>query len=92
LTAANNLAVRWALESAGAEFTNGDQPSVRLTRDRCSTLRAKARQGDCDHPPAGHAAAVERTGGVGIRLGAAFAGPSRLGTGQPALVDALGNG
>jgi transcriptional regulator with XRE-family HTH domain len=31
LTAANNLAVRRALESAGVEFTNGDQPGVRLT-------------------------------------------------------------
>jgi hypothetical protein len=30
----------------------------------------------CDNPPAGHAAAVERTGGVGVRLGAArLAGP-----------------
>jgi hypothetical protein len=32
LTAANNLAVRRALESDGVEFTNGDQPSVRVTR------------------------------------------------------------
>jgi len=32
LTFANNLAVRRALESAGVEFTNGDQPGVRLSR------------------------------------------------------------
>jgi hypothetical protein len=32
LTSANNLAVRRALESAGVEFTNGDQPGVRLTK------------------------------------------------------------
>ena len=31
MTAANDLAVRRALESAGVEFTNGDQPGVRLT-------------------------------------------------------------
>jgi hypothetical protein len=30
MTAANDLAVRHALESAGVEFTNGDQPGVRL--------------------------------------------------------------
>jgi hypothetical protein len=32
LTFANNLAVRRALESAGVEFTNGDQPGVRLSK------------------------------------------------------------
>jgi hypothetical protein len=32
LTFANNLAVRRALESAGVEFTNGDQPGVRLAK------------------------------------------------------------
>ena len=30
LTVANNLAVRRALESAGVEFTNGNQPGVRV--------------------------------------------------------------
>ena len=30
LTLANNLAVRRALEAAGVEFTNGDQPGVKL--------------------------------------------------------------
>jgi hypothetical protein len=32
LTFANNLAVRRALESTGVEFTNGDQPGVRLAK------------------------------------------------------------
>ena len=32
LTAANDLAIRRALEVAGVEFTNGDQPGVRLTQ------------------------------------------------------------
>jgi hypothetical protein len=32
LTLANNLAIRRALEAAGVEFTNGDQPGVRLTK------------------------------------------------------------
>src|SRR5580692_6912031 len=32
LTTANDLAVRRALESAGVEFTNGDQPGVRFTK------------------------------------------------------------
>jgi hypothetical protein len=32
LTVANDLAVRRALEIAGVEFTNGDQPGVRLTK------------------------------------------------------------
>jgi hypothetical protein len=32
LTMANNLAIRRALEAAGVEFTNGDQPGVRLTK------------------------------------------------------------
>jgi hypothetical protein len=32
LTIANNLAIRRALEAAGVEFTNGDQPGVRLTK------------------------------------------------------------
>ena len=31
LTTANELAIRRALEAAGVEFTNGDQPGVRLT-------------------------------------------------------------
>jgi len=32
LTAANELAIRRACEAAGVEFTNGDQPGVRLTK------------------------------------------------------------
>jgi hypothetical protein len=32
LTAANGHAIRGALEAAGVEFTNGDQPGVRLTK------------------------------------------------------------
>jgi transcriptional regulator with XRE-family HTH domain len=32
LTAANELAIRRAFETAGVEFTNGDQPGLRLTR------------------------------------------------------------
>jgi hypothetical protein len=32
LTVANELAIRRAFEAAGIEFTNGDQPGLRLTR------------------------------------------------------------
>jgi hypothetical protein len=32
LTIANELAIRRAFEAAGVEFTNGDQPGLRLTR------------------------------------------------------------
>ena len=32
LTEANEIAVRRAFETAGIEFTNGDQPGVRLTK------------------------------------------------------------
>ena len=32
MTAPNDLALRRALESAGVEFTNGDQPGVHLTK------------------------------------------------------------
>ena len=32
LTIANELAIRRAFETAGVEFTNGDQPGLRLTR------------------------------------------------------------
>ena|SRR5271166_4863567 len=32
LTEANKIAVRRAFETAGIEFTNGDQPGVRLTK------------------------------------------------------------
>ncbi len=32
VTAANDLAIRRALELAGVEFTNGDQPGVRLSK------------------------------------------------------------
>jgi hypothetical protein len=37
LTAANELAIRRALEEAGVEFTNGDQPGVRLTKDAAAS-------------------------------------------------------
>jgi transcriptional regulator with XRE-family HTH domain len=39
LTAANELAIRRAFDAAGVEFTNGDQPGLRLTRD--AAVRAK---------------------------------------------------
>ena len=32
MTVPNDLAIRRALETAGVEFTNGDQPGVRLTK------------------------------------------------------------
>jgi hypothetical protein len=32
LTTANELAIRRAFEAAGVEFTNGDQPGLRLTK------------------------------------------------------------
>jgi len=32
LTAANEIAIRRAFEAAGVEFTNGDQPGLRLTK------------------------------------------------------------
>jgi hypothetical protein len=32
LTAANELAIRGAFEAGGIEFTNGDQPGVRLSK------------------------------------------------------------
>jgi transcriptional regulator with XRE-family HTH domain len=46
LTAANELAIRRALEAAGVEFTNGDQPGVRVrsigaARDEKSTPATK---------------------------------------------------
>src|ERR1700733_1705255 len=46
LTAANELAIRRALEAAGVEFTNGDQPGVRVrsigaVRDEKSTPATK---------------------------------------------------
>ena len=37
LTAANELAIRRAFEEAGVEFTNGDQPGVRLTAGRAAS-------------------------------------------------------
>ena len=36
MTARNDLAIRRALEAAGIEFTNGDQPGVRLTKTAAS--------------------------------------------------------
>ena len=41
LTLANNLAVRRALEAAGVEFTNGDQPGVKLARPAASSARSE---------------------------------------------------
>jgi hypothetical protein len=40
LTMANNVAIRRALEAAGVEFTNGDQPGVRLAKRASSSSRA----------------------------------------------------
>ena len=42
LTAANELAIRRACEAAGVEFTNGDQPGVRLTATAGSAERTGA--------------------------------------------------
>jgi transcriptional regulator with XRE-family HTH domain len=42
LTAANELAIRRALEGAGVEFTNGDQPGVRLTKAAAAARSADA--------------------------------------------------
>jgi hypothetical protein len=44
LTAANDSAVRRALESAGVEFTNGDQPGVRLTKAAAAQTARKVGQ------------------------------------------------
>jgi hypothetical protein len=41
LTVANDLAIRRALESAGVEFTNGDQPGVKLARPAPSSSRSE---------------------------------------------------
>jgi transcriptional regulator with XRE-family HTH domain len=38
LTTANELAIRRALESAGVEFTNGEQPGVRLSKAAAEVL------------------------------------------------------
>jgi hypothetical protein len=42
MTAANDSAVRRALESAGVEFTNGDQPGVRFTSVAATSLAGPA--------------------------------------------------
>ena|ERR1700683_2235075 len=42
LTAANDLAIRRALEAAGVEFTNGDQPGVRLSKVAAAARSADA--------------------------------------------------
>jgi transcriptional regulator with XRE-family HTH domain len=42
LTAANELAIRRAFETAGVEFTNGDQPGVRLAKTAAVHSRATA--------------------------------------------------
>jgi len=52
LTVANELAIRRAFEAAGVEFTNGEQPGVRLTK----AAAAHSRQ------PARASAAAEKTG------------------------------
>ncbi len=43
MTAANDLAVRRALEFAGVEFTNHDQPGVRLAKAAATRLAEPAR-------------------------------------------------
>jgi hypothetical protein len=42
MTAANDLAVRRALESAGVEFTNDGQPGVRLAKVVATRLAESA--------------------------------------------------
>ena len=42
LTAANELAIRRAFEGAGVEFTNGNQPGVRLTKAAAARSRQSA--------------------------------------------------
>jgi DNA-binding XRE family transcriptional regulator len=42
LTTANELAIRRAFEGAGVEFTNGDQPGVRLTKAAAARSRQSA--------------------------------------------------
>jgi hypothetical protein len=44
MTAANDLAVRHALESAGVEFTNGDQPGVRFNKAAISNSAKTGRR------------------------------------------------
>jgi hypothetical protein len=44
MTAANDLAVRHALESAGIEFTNGDQPGVRFNKAAISNSAKTGRR------------------------------------------------
>jgi len=48
LTAANELAIRRAFEAAGVEFTNGDQPGLRLTKGAA----ARSIEHAASHPPA----------------------------------------
>jgi hypothetical protein len=43
MTVANDLAVRHALESAGVEFTNGDQPGVRFNKAAISNFAKTGR-------------------------------------------------
>src|SRR4249920_2663921 len=43
LTAANELAIRRACEAAGVEFTNGDQPGVRLSKAATAGSAERAR-------------------------------------------------
>jgi hypothetical protein len=44
MTVANDLAVRRALESAGVEFTNGDQPGVRFNKAAISNSAKTGRR------------------------------------------------
>jgi hypothetical protein len=43
MTAANDLAIRRALDAAGLEFTNGDQPGVRLCKASAAQSQDPAR-------------------------------------------------
>jgi hypothetical protein len=44
LTVANELAIRRAFEVAGVEFTNGDQPGVRLTKTAATRSAERRRE------------------------------------------------
>jgi hypothetical protein len=46
LTAANELAIRRALEDAGVEFTNGNRPGVRLSEAAAERARESNKSGE----------------------------------------------
>jgi hypothetical protein len=50
LTAANELAIRRAFEEAGVEFTNGDQPGVRLAKPAAARSTEYADRADSVTP------------------------------------------